>query len=268
MTAISIATANNKSKKDFYEKLKRVITISDLQLQITKIVNRLGLSDYTFVPLERDWEYEQQQGLLSTLPLEYWRLFRERELHTHDMIVSFFRDNTHPCHTSHIYNYYCDAPFDTEITRINRAIRQLQHSFGFFEQYAIPVVSADGSQRFLFMLAQQNVEAADFQNKTNGLVSQLRALGHAIQAVCEARFPNLFQRPAPTVVDIAPKPLRVLATLANNDLSITDVASKLCISPITAHQHIAAARKALNKQTNIGAIKEAVKQGLISYDYD
>lgn len=114
----------------------------------------------------------------------------------------------------------------------------------------------------------------EFQNASSGRqlsklmlerLIEIQAVIDCYRAVHNTRFPS--SEPVDEVADIAPKPLRVLATLANNDLSIADVAGLLCISPITAHQHIAAARKALNRKTNIGAIKEAIRQGLISYDY-
>ena len=255
---------SENNKPEFYNKLKNSEDIEDFKLNITKIVNRLGFSDYSFVPLKRDWDYPLKNGVLSSWPEEYWRVFQREKLYILDMQASFFRENAHPAHTSHIYNYYADAPFDNEVTETNRTIRQLQHSFGFYECYAIPVQS--NSKTCLFILSQQNIDAAAFQRRTHGKINTLRALGQAIHAVCSSKFSILIERPPAKVIDIAPKPLRVLATLANSDLTINEVAGKLCISPITAHQHIAAARKALNKQTNIGAIKEAIKQGIINYD--
>ena len=265
---LPVSEDNHDTKKDFYNELKHSRDANDLKLRIAKVTHRLGFSDYTFVPLERDRDYENQQGVLSTLPDEYWRLFREEELFTHDMLVSFFRETTHASHTSHIYNYYCNAPFENEITRTCRAIRQLQHSLGFYENYAIPIADGDNNDIYLFILSRQNADPAILQASTKGKTTQLRALGHAILKVCNNRFPTQLKRPPTKVVDIAPKPLRVLATLANSDMSINDVAKKLCISHITAHQQIAVARKALNRNTNNGAIKEAIRMGLIKFEYD
>ena len=269
MTTKEGTTNDHKSednKLEFYSKLKRSYNIEDLNTNIIKIINSLGFSDYSFIPLNRDWDYELKNGVLSSWPEEYWRVFQQDKLYIHDMQASFFRYNAYPAHTSHIYNYYADAPFDTEVTEKNRMIRQLQHSFGFYETYTIPVQS--NSKIYLFTLSQQNMDAATFQRRTNSKVNALRALGQAIHAVCSTKFSVLIERPPEKVVDIAPKPLRVLATLANNDLSINEVARKLCISPITAHQHIAVARKAFGMQTNIGAIREAIKMGIISYNDD
>ena len=254
--------------RGFYSAIKCASSTSDLNAKIVKIIKELGFSDYTFVPLERDWDHEGNQGVLSSYPAEYWDIYRENRLYKHDMLVSYFRQNIHHTYTSFIYNYYADAPFDNETTRCNKDIRQLQHTYGFLEQYAVPVIDSECNTAFILIIAEQNSEAAAFQNKANSKIPALRELGQAIHKVVTTKFPELFEGPNTKIADIAPKPLRVLATLANNDLSISDVASLLCISPITAHQHIAAARKALKRQTNVGAIKEAIRQGLISYDYD
>ncbi len=259
---------NNKpdSLHDFSTELKRSKNFNELKENILKIINRLGFSDYTFAPLERDWAYENQQGFLSTYPDEFWRIYQEEELYNDDMLMRFVKDNTHSIFTSHIYDYFCNAPFENEVTRINRTIRQLHHSFGFFEQHVTPIITADNEGIFLLSLSQQNMDAATFQATVNRSGPQIRSLGECIFKVCQSKFPHLFSQPPKKVISIAPKPLQVLATLANEDLTITDLADKLCISPITAHQHIAAARKALGKNTNIGAIKKAMSLGLISYD--
>ena len=90
-----------------------------------------------------------------------------------------------------------------------------------------------------------------------------------IAAVGRRQCPDYFlPAPAPTLPVITPQPLRVLAALANSDLPITELAEKLFISPITAHQHITAARKAMGTRTNVGAIKRAMQLGMIAYTDD
>ncbi len=262
----SIHKNTSTTDYNFYAELRRSIDTKDFKQKILDIVKHLGFSDYIVAPLERDWQYESQQGFLSSYPDEFWVTYQEEELYKHDALISFVKENIHPFFNSQIYDYFCNAPFDNEVTRINRAIRQLHHSFGFFEQHTSPILSNDNNDKYLLTLSQQNMDPTTFQAKANNVIPQIHALGLAIIKVCHLKFPTLFKRPAKKVVYIAPKPLLVLTTLANEDLTITGVADKLCISPITAHQHIAAARKALKKQTNIGAIKKAMKLGLISYN--
>ena len=257
----------NKSslKYDFSSELRRVKNIDDFKHRILRVINRLGFSDFSFGLVDRDWEHEDDQTI-SSYPEEYQRIYKEEQLYMYDMLIEYARESNHPVFTSQVYDYYCNAPFNTEVTCINRAIRQLHHSLGFFENYAMPMIAQNGKDKLLLTLSQQGMATIAFQTKINSMSTSLRLLSHAINDVCSAKFPTLFEQPISQVVDIAPKPLRVLATLANEDLSITEVAKKLCISPITAHQHIASARRALNKNTNIGAIKEAIELGLISYN--
>ena len=97
-------------------------------------------------------------------------------------------------------------------------------------------------------------------------LSEMQAIIDCYKTIHDLRFPA--PEPVGEIAHVAPKPLLVLSTLANNDLSIAGCAPLLSISPITAHQHLGAARKALNRKTNVGAIKEAMRQGLIDYDFN
>ena len=65
---------------------------------------------------------------------------------------------------------------------------------------------------------------------------------------------------------ITRKQLEVMHRLINTDSTITEIAGEMCISPITAHQHISGARKSFGAKTNIGAIVKAVKAGVLSID--
>lgn len=273
---------------DLYSELKRPTNHSDFKQKIRQIVNDMGFSDYTFIPLNRDWENEDDQRLLSTYPEQYWEIYQQENLYLHDMLVSYAKINTHPIFASQVYDYYCNAPFDTESSYKNLMIRQLECSFGVFDRYAIPIINSDGKSKFLFILSQHNIGIPAFKEKIDSMGTILRLLGQAVYTVSTDKFPTLIERPPPQVitkqlprgaqyqvvteqplfpvVTITARQLRVLDTLANNDLPMYLVADMLCISPVTAHQHIAFARKALNKKTNSGAIKEAIRLGLISYN--
>ena len=59
------------------------------------------------------------------------------------------------------------------------------------------------------------------------------------------------------------KALRLLAAVAEDDLTLEEAADKLCISIHTANQQIAAARRVFGAATTHGAIYAAMQQGLI-----
>jgi DNA-binding NarL/FixJ family response regulator len=55
----------------------------------------------------------------------------------------------------------------------------------------------------------------------------------------------------------------VLRSLASEDMTIDALAQELSISPITAHQHITAIRRAFKVKTNIAAVIRGIKLGLV-----
>lgn len=254
------------SEYDFYSELKRSTNRSDFKQNIGQIVNGMGFSDYTFIPLDRDWETKDDKRLLSTYPAEYWEIYQKEKLYRHDMLISYAKTNSYPIFTSQIVDYYCNAPFNTESSFENIKLRQLMCSFGVFDSYAIPIMNGDGKSKLLFTLSQPNMSLTAFREKIDSMGTMLRLLGQAIYTVSTDKFPALIEWPPPQVVDITARQLQVLDTLANNDFPLYLVADKLYISSITVDKHIASARKALNKKTNSGAIKEAIKLGLISYN--
>ncbi len=59
------------------------------------------------------------------------------------------------------------------------------------------------------------------------------------------------------------KPIRLLATMATEDLNIEQAADRLHISVSTANQHLAKVRRAMGARTTMGALVVAVRRGLI-----
>ena len=70
-----------------------------------------------------------------------------------------------------------------------------------------------------------------------------------------------FNKPLPK--NLTPAELRVVQTLVIHDYTINQAADKLCISPVTAHQHISAVRKAVGVKTNIQLVLACVENGWV-----
>ena len=257
--------------QNFYSEFDRAKNIDDLKNRILKAVNGLGFSDFMF--LHAEGKCLSEQNFLLTYPDEFLRQYQEEGLSTDDMIIEYARENTRPIFSSQVYGYFYDAIFDTKVIRVNRAIRQLNFAFGFFDNYVVPIASHDDSGKLLFAVSQRHAKADEFRTEANSLAVPLQSLGQTINSVVHDKFPNYFvnaeeYRKKNSGVHITPKQLLVLDTLANHDLSINEVADKLFISPITSHQHITSARKALSAKTNICAIRKAINLGLIRYRND
>ena len=100
----------------------------------------------------------------------------------------------------------------------------------------------------------------------------LRALAEVAGEIGERKVPDMFRcdeeetgTPAKGKMTekTRAKALRLLAVVAEDDLSLDEAADKLCISIYTANQHIAAARRVFGVATTTGAIYAAMQQGLI-----
>ena len=91
-------------------------------------------------------------------------------------------------------------------------------------------------------------------------------LCEAIDYITSVKFPELTARKNTSEISISPQPLRVLNALANTDCDIKRVAANLNITYDCAMKHIGSAKKSFGTRTNYGAIRAAVKSGLIQYD--
>ena len=240
--------------------------ISDLTQRIKKIVTDLGFSDFLFMRLERVWQTESSSGLLYSLPKELMRIYHEEHMHKTDLMIPYGKANTQPIFSSQIYGYINSAPFEMELTNNNRLLLQLYKRFGYFEHCAIPAQAFNGNGHVLLILTSTGVKKHDFQSMATPKMPACRSLCKAIDTVTSKKFKSQFIDKADHPISLPRKPLDALRRLARSDKPITEIAYEMCISPITAHQHIATARKALRAKTNIGAIIKAVKAGLINID--
>lgn len=249
--------------KEMCAELAQSRSLDDFEQRVLGLVRDLGFSDYMFVRLERKWLYGSKRGLLYSLPEELMRVYHEESLFEHDLIFAYSKDNTQPILSSQVYEHIDSSPFDMLLTRNNRLVLQTYKRFGYADQYVIPMKASNGSGHVMLLLTASSTDKHKFQSAVTLTTSRCRSLCKAIDSVVTKKYRSLFIDKHDHPVNITRKPLAVLQRLANADISITKLAKDMSISPITAHQHIAAARKALGVQTNIGAIVKALKIGLI-----
>ena len=106
---------------------------------------------------------------------------------------------------------------------------------------------------------ENNIDILESIMKNNiELLKYIKDLSLSINSLKDPYIDNNYK--------ITRKQLEVMHRLINTDSTITEIAEEMFISPITAHQHMSGARKALCAKTNIGAIVNAVKAGILSID--
>ena len=192
--------------------------------------------------------------------------YQENKLNEIDLVLAYAKNTVEPIFSSLIYGYIDAAPFDIPLTRDNRQVFQLYKRFGYAEHFVVPAPAINDNGHVLLLLTCAGIEPLELQAKVHSVVSKCRILCRAIDAVTTQKFASSFIHRSDRPIDITPKQLKILRYMANEDYSIKELAALLCISPITAHQHVSAARKALNAATNIRAVINAIKAGLIKID--
>jgi DNA-binding CsgD family transcriptional regulator len=261
--------ASSSSTEDIYSELRSALSpasdIKELRNRVLLIINKLGVSDFLFVRVQRNWDRVSGPGLLYSVPEDYMKIYHDEKMHQSDLMLPYVKTNTQPIFASQVYGYLEKAPFEIELMEKNRSLQQLNKRFQYYDQFSIPMKASNGVGNVQLCVLQKGATPEEFQSHVSPLISTLRSLCKAIDTITTVRFRASFIGKHDDKVLISPRQLAVFSMLSNNDLSIGDLADLMCISPITAHQHISGGRKALGVSTNIAAIKKLIKLGLIEF---
>lgn len=240
-------------------------TIADLKQRVEQSAVQLGFSTFIYFSLEC---VDKKPPVLCNVPLPLVTAYYSQRLYLNDMNLQRVRENVLPFYHATIHDYVSRAPFKSDMTRCMHTIFELNKQYGFYDYFVMPVNSRFGQRRCALVVTQRGLSPVELKSAVVGRETALRALAEAIDNVIARRFAELCHNPAVdgmADVSINPKPLRVLEALANNDVTINDVAEKLSISVVTANQHLKTVRKALGVKTNYAAIKKAIMANLIEF---
>lgn len=246
----------------YYAELARSRDLNNLHRRISNVVKRLGFTDYSFIQLARA---DIPQTSLSTLPANLTRNYFDNNLFVHDMTLQKAIDSTETFFRSTVQDYISDAPFVSEMTKCMEQIYHLNKSYGYYDYFHIPAKSHASGSPIMLMVTLRGTSPIELKSKVQGCESALVLLCEAIDFVLTKYFPRHCYTSIKCTT-INPKPLRVLETLANSDLTIEQVADKLNISVVTANQHLKTVRNSLGTRTNYAAIKRAVLEKFIRLD--
>lgn len=193
------------------------------------------------------------------------RIYYNEKIHEHDLLLYHAMRNTHPLFTSAIYEYINNAPFETKLLSRNRKIQQLNKIFKFFDLFSMPVKACNRYGNLQLIIIQEHSSPEDFQTQIHQHSLHIYSLCKAIDLISPKKFYSTFINFEDNSTKISARQLNVFPILANSDLCISEVTQNMRISPVTAHQYLAAARKTLGVKTNIAAIKMLVALGAIHF---
>ncbi len=251
----------------YFSQLSLAKDVNDFRQRILNAVNQMGFSDFSFVHMDASGDIDSL--ILSTIPKAISQSYFEQGLYEHDLIIPYANSRTRPIFRSELENYVNLAPFDNDMTRTSREIYEINKSHGFYEFFNMPSNSYDGSGKVMFLVTQRGGNPFEFRQRVTQSLRPLELLSEAIDMIVGQRFSDVIglkKLPEKTIYKINPAPLRVLQTLANNDLTIQCIADKLCISAVTANKHLESVRKGLGVRTNYAAIKKGLESGLIHFE--
>lgn len=254
----------DSSSESLYRELAGANTLSDLSRRISAIVKDLGFTDFTFLRTDRVWNQGTGRGVLSSLPEDFIKEYIQHRVYEFDLVIPYGRANTRPIFATKIYDFIDRAPFETRLIRGNRRLLQMYKNIGCYEQYVIPVPAHDGGANVQLLLTCLGTKKREFHSVVTSVMPECRQLCKAIDAISSQQFEASLAGKENESIAIDEQSLQVLRRLVVADMTIAELAEEMCVSAISVHQHIAAARKALGVKTNVGAITKAIKAGLIN----
>jgi len=254
---------NIQAQKSFeaacYNKLTSTCSLQDFRAKISEILKQMGFPTFSFAGL-----FSSPRFLMSTLPEALVRSYQKGEFIRSDYAVHYGLSApvAAPIFRSTIESYMAGAPLETHDMARNRELSNLYKCNGYYDCYLIPLCS--GSARYLFSVTAQTMDMESFYENITAHEQELSLLANLILHLGILKFKEHFQEAEqPKEINIHSRPVKLLSSLAKNDLSLEHSASELCISLHTANHHIAAIKKSLGAKTTAGAVYMAIKRGLI-----
>lgn len=242
----------------------RVLSVArdatDLGERMLEVLESLGFSDYAVIRHSPCRAFDVK---LSSLSQELIEIYQAEMFYIHDMVLDYLKtDNPEPMFHSAIAGIIESASLMTLAFERNREILGLYKQFEFNDTYFIPVRTnrGAGEDRLLFSIMARGISPDAFRVRIEKCRPILRLLADAVSFILDTKFSNHKHKHVPSA-----RPMRLLTVMAKQDLTLSQAASKLCISIDTANKHMALAKKALGTRSQANAVYLALKQGLIDF---
>lgn len=244
---------------DYIRRLSSANTVESFNKQILSMLSALGFTDYALVCKSELNSIESPHNSLSD---ELFNEYEEGKYCRFDMVLDYIHaGETDPILLSMIGHIIETAPMMTYSFEKNLQILALYRKFNINDAYVIPVQSRRGSgyDRAVFSVIAAGTDSEQFLMLVERYAPLLRVLADAVSLISETKF-----LPAKPDELIKAKPLRLLSTMAQQDVSLAQAAENLCISLDTANKHMALAKQAMGTSSQANAVYLAVRKGLIS----
>lgn len=264
-TLINDVPPSSEVEFGYYAELSEAKDVNEFEQKIGLSVRALGFDEFSYCWSANN---EPDAGRLINISPNLLSDYFSEQFYEQDLILPYANATTNPVFQSTLHDYAANAPFETTMTRMMRAINNLNRSHGYYDFYNSFSNAKNGNGNVMLSVTNRGCSSVRLRELVKGSESTLQVLCEAIDFVASRKFSEVLLGPnikSTTNININPRPLRVLDALANNDFNISQVAEHLCISTVTANKHLETARRAFGAKSNYYAIKQAVLNGLIDY---
>lgn len=243
---------------EFVRILSVAANIEDFNKRVLRVLRPLGLTDFVFIR-------KKTNGVdlpSSSLPSEFLEAYLQEEHFTSDMVLDYLQaDNLDPIYLSMVERVIENTLVSTQSFAQNKEIIDLYRRFDFQDVFFIPVQCRKGKSgdRGVFAVMAKGMPYEDLFPLISRSKPVLQLLADAVSFIGQDRF---FAK-EPSKETINSRPLRLLTTLAKNDVTLSEAADMLCVSLDTVNKHMAQAKKALGTRSQANAVYLAVQKGLI-----
>lgn len=245
-----------------YTALANCETIEEFRNNIFNIINKLGFTDFSFVRLDT----VNAATPLTVNSRDLIKDYMREEFYKFDMLFPYTKHNTKPIFWKTLTQAYSEVIYETEHSSRLRDLQALNESHGYMDYYVMPSPALNWNGNVIFSVTTKNMKSEALRQQVIHHRKILHQLAEAIDYIGSKKFSDrLFDASECLDIRITHKELEIIDTLANNDLSIGEVANKLNMTSDTLKKHIDNAKKSLNTKHTTALIREAIRLKLISY---
>ncbi|RMB08777.1 helix-turn-helix transcriptional regulator [Eilatimonas milleporae] len=255
---------HNVAEFQIYRSLNSSRDFAEFNKLIGQYLRSFGFDEHAFGRVHTEGKINTPSRTTST---EMREIYYEEGLFEHSLIDQFVRNNSKPIFQSEIENNFNTISFSTDFTKTNVRVFELFKQFGYNDFYIMPGKASNGHGNIVLSVTHRDMERPEFRKKVEQAKHGLHSLLAAIDYVGTKKFPNFFlsEEESPDII-ISPRPLEILTLMAQEDMSLQETADHLGRSVHTLNQQVAAARRAFGVDTTIGAVYQAIREGLIVCD--
>ena len=131
-TLIKNSHPNSEVEFGYYAELSDALDINDFEKKIGAAVNALGFDEFSYC-WSANTEYDTGR-LINISPHLLSDYFAE-QFYEQDLILPYANASTKPIFQSTLHDYAASAPFENKMTRMMRAINNLNRSHGYYDFY-------------------------------------------------------------------------------------------------------------------------------------